>query len=170
MQYCSRCGKAVEDGATVCPACNKSLVTGYGSRTDRERRDLAEALRQLGNPADLSSRYASDDAEHNRVAAVLSYFGLLVLVPLLASPDSRFARFHAGQGLTLLAAEICSGMIGTVLHAVLGGISWRLLPLAALWNLTGILFLGLTVFGIVSALQGKARELPLLGRFRILPS
>ena len=49
--------------------------------------------------------FDSADIEQNKVMAVLAYIGPLVLVPILAAKDSKFAKFHANQGLTLF---ICS--------------------------------------------------------------
>jgi len=41
------------------------------------------------------------DIEHNKIFAVLAYIGILFLVPLLAAPQSRFARYHTNQGIVL---------------------------------------------------------------------
>ena len=38
--------------------------------------------------------------------AILAYFGPLVLVPILAARESRFAQYHANQGLVLLIVGI----------------------------------------------------------------
>ena len=46
------------------------------------------------------------DAQDNKVMAILAYFGPLVLVPILAARESRFARYHANQGLVLLIVGI----------------------------------------------------------------
>ena len=44
----------------------------------------------------------------NKVMAILSYFGILVLIPIFAAKDDAFARYHANQGLVLLiASAIC---------------------------------------------------------------
>jgi uncharacterized membrane protein len=175
MQYCNRCGKAIEDGAAVCPACGNSLAGIHKATENAEnsaakdwRQNSSDMLHQIGNTRDQTQEYSADDVEKNKVSAFLSYLGPLILVPLLASQESKYAKFHANQGLTLFVAEICSGIIGSILYTVLGVISWRLLAIASLWNLTGVLFLFLTLFGIINALQGRAKELPLFGRIRIL--
>jgi hypothetical protein len=48
----------------------------------------------------------ADDIEKNKVFAVLAYIGILFLVPLLAAPQSRFARYHTNQGIVLFLASI----------------------------------------------------------------
>ena len=54
-------------------------------------------------PAPLS---AAADAEQNKVFGILAYLGILCLIPLLAAKDSRFARYHANQGLVLFLGAI----------------------------------------------------------------
>src|SRR6267378_526195 len=48
----------------------------------------------------------SADIEQNKVYAILAYIGLLFLVPLLAAPNSKFARYHTNQGIVLFLATI----------------------------------------------------------------
>ena len=38
--------------------------------------------------------------------AILAYFGILVLIPILAAKDSKFARFHANQGLLFMHRHV----------------------------------------------------------------
>lgn len=91
---------------------------------------------------------------------ILSYLGILVLIPILAAKESPFARYHANQGLVLLLCEVgfsVASMILSVIFAFLG-------PLALLWTLVSWLvslaFLALLILGIVNAAQGMAKELP----------
>ena len=46
------------------------------------------------------------DVEANKILAALSYVGVLCLVPLLAKKDSKFAQFHAKQGLVIFIGEV----------------------------------------------------------------
>ena len=46
------------------------------------------------------------DVEANKAVAALSYAWILCLVPLLGKRDSKFAQFHAKQGLVLFAIEL----------------------------------------------------------------
>ncbi|EKD47008.1 MAG: hypothetical protein ACD_66C00259G0004, partial [uncultured bacterium] len=41
------------------------------------------------------------DIEDNKVLAALSYIFILCFVPLLLARDSKFAQYHAKQGLVL---------------------------------------------------------------------
>ena len=111
------------------------------------------------------------DIESNKVMAVLAYLGILVLVPLLAAKESRFARFHTNQGLILLLCNAAWGIVYsilTTLFAAILGAGFLFLALTAILNLTWLVFLAFTIIGIVNAVQGKMKELPIIGKYRIL--
>lgn len=99
-----------------------------------------------------------DDAKANQLVSFLSYFGLLFLVPYLLRPNSRFARFHANQGLVLLltsaAINILAGFV-----PVFG---W-------LFEIAGALFVFVCFLkGIINVYRLEKKELPLIGGIRIL--
>ncbi len=87
------------------------------------------------------------DVEANKIFAVLSYLGILVLVPLLAKKDSRFAMFHAKQGLVLL--------IGWA-------IGW-LLSFVFIGFIVDIVLIIFSIWGLVNAATGKMTKLPVIG-------
>lgn len=98
--------------------------------------------------------YDTHDVEENKVIAALSYLGILVLVPLLAKKDSPFCQFHAKQGLVLLISWVIVGFV-----AVIPILGWII-------SVFGSLFLFvLFILGIVNALGGQAKELPVIGQF-----
>ncbi len=101
------------------------------------------------------------DVEKNKVFAVLAYLGILFLVPLLAAPQSRFARYHANQGVVLfITAIVC----------VVGGVVLSFIPflgrVISLGLHLGILVL--MVLGIINAAQGQCKPLPLIGQFTLI--
>ena len=51
------------------------------------------------------------DVEANKTMAALSYAWILCLVPLLGKRDSKFAQFHAKQGLILFIIELAAGLV-----------------------------------------------------------
>ena len=125
-------------------------------------------MSNIFNTPDTTASYAAADVQNNKVMAVLSYIGILVLIPILAAKESPFARFHANQGLILILCEI----IFAVANMILSSIFAFLGPLVLLWKLVAALvniaFLVLLILGIVNAAQGMAKELPLIGKFSIL--
>ena len=51
------------------------------------------------------------DVEANKNVAALSYLWVLCLVPLLGKKNSKFAQFHAKQGLILFIIELIAGLV-----------------------------------------------------------
>ncbi len=96
------------------------------------------------------------DIEQNKTMAGLAY--ILFFLPLLACPDSQFGKFHANQALLLLLL----GFGGSIVLTVIPIIGWLLLPIFAL----GVLVLA--IIGLLNGFNGKVKELPLIGKFRLI--
>lgn len=90
----------------------------------------------------------------DNVIAILSYIGILFLIPMLAAKDNEFAQYHAKQGLVLFIAEIATALIAwiPILGWIIGLIAW-------------ITWLILAITGITNVLGGKKKPLPLIGKF-----
>ena len=117
---------------------------------------------------DLTAHFDGADIAGNKTAAAFSYLGLLVLVSLLAAKNSKFAKFHANQGLALLAVGVAYNIAAGISAALLLNISWVLYPTVRFLQLLGLVFPVLAVIGICNAVNGKARELPIIGKMRLL--
>ena len=97
-------------------------------------------------------QHKAQDSVDNQKLSILSYLGLLFLVPLILRKDDPFARFHSNQGLVLFLAN---AILGTLIG----------------WPLRGLLFafdIFCVVTGINNVLQGKMEPLPLIGSIRLL--
>ncbi len=90
-------------------------------------------------------------SDEGRMAAIMAYIPILCFVPLLSMKENKEAQFHARQGVMLFLVELVAVLflIDTVSDLVFKGI----LLIAA----------GLSVAGIIFALQGKNYRLPLIG-------
>ena len=112
--------------------------------------------------------YYKNDIETNKILSFMSYLGILFIVPLLAAPKSQFAKFHVNQGIVLFIAE---AIISIPLAIIVGVFSIIpivgliiILPLSLAYSAAAI---GFKVFGIVNCVNGKAKELPFIGKHRI---
>ena len=108
------------------------------------------------------------DIDENKLMAVLSYIGILVLIPLLAKKDSPYAQFHAKQGLVLLICGVALGVISTVagfiaVIPVIGWIIGLLVGLAIFVAGIGLFVVG--IMGIINAVSGNMKELPIIGQY-----
>jgi uncharacterized membrane protein len=115
---------------------------------------------------------AADDIEKNRAFGILAYLGILFLVPLLAAPHSRFAKFHANQGMILFLASLLAMTGSWMLTFFMALIPFLGMVFAVVMGLVGMLLLGgyavLVIIGIVNAAGGQCKPLPLIGHFELI--
>ena len=164
MAFCSKCGKELEDGAKFCPACGAAVEEGSqdkGSGEQTQKTDFSEKVADLNNTKDTTGEFDKEDIEQNKVMAVLAYIGILFLIPLLAAKDSKYARYHTNQGLVLFIVDIIVSVAASILRFI-PFVGW------VLGTVCGLLCLVLMILGIVNAATGKAKELPVIGKFVLL--
>jgi uncharacterized membrane protein len=121
---------------------------------DKEQGAQAAGTASNTQNAAQNSAPAAGKIEQNRLMAILSYIGPLVIISYLVAKDEPFTKFHIKQGLVLLVANIALWVLASVAYPF-----W---PLFRLCNLA--LFI-LAIIGIVNAAQGKEKELPLVGQW-----
>ncbi len=105
---------------------------------------------------DINNMASAEDIEKNKVWGILAYF--IFFLPLITARDSKFAMFHANQGLLLFIGWLISVIIGSFF------------PLLG-WIISFLMFILLTIFalmGIIAAAGGKMKALPLIGGITIL--
>lgn len=184
MSFCTKCGAELKEDAKFCPACGAPTEPKAEPAAEEKQpeqntyqqnttSDFAQKFDQFTDTEDRTAEFDKADISANKVYAILSYIGFLVLVPLIAVPKSKYARFHANQGLVLLIGEVAYSIVRSVLLYVLNIAMWG--PLRILYHAVkfatgavGIVFIVFAVIGIVNAAQGIAKELPLVGKIKIL--
>lgn len=132
MAFCVKCGAKLEEGSRFCPQCGAPAQQADQARQEAQPRTTVQG--------------------ENKLMGVLSYLGILVVIPLLAARDDPFVLGHARQGLWLL--------IGEVAVSILSGI-----PLFGYFVqlVGGLGCLVLAIMGIVAAAQGERRQIPIIG-------
>ena len=163
MAYCGKCGTKVDEGVKFCPSCGnpmeapapKQQAQTQQAQPAGDQNDLSAKVANLNNTKDTTDQFDKDDIEKNKAMGLLAY--ILFFIPLLAAKDSPFARYHANQGLVLF---LC-GLISSVLW-IIPILGWIIAPILS------IVITVLAVIGIINALNGKAKELPIIGKFKIL--
>lgn len=86
--------------------------------------------------------------------AILSYLGILVIIPLLVAKDDDFVLYHSKQGLVLLIAGVIGMFVGAV--PIIG---WLLAPFI---TLAWLIFI---ILGIMNVLRNEKKELPIIGKY-----
>ncbi|MFM8469260.1 MAG: DUF4339 domain-containing protein [Limisphaerales bacterium] len=107
---------------------------------------------------------AADDIEKNRAFAIIAYRWLLFVVGHLAAPNSKFAKYHANQGLVLGLASIVAS-VGCFVIGIIPFVNMiRVLAIPLLW----VGWLVLTILGIVNAAGGQCKPLPMIGHYELI--
>ncbi len=113
---------------------------------------------------DFTDKMDPKDIEENKAMGVLAYIGILVLIPIIAAPKSKFARFHSNQGLLLMIIEIVCGVLFGLL-GLIPTIGWIFYIVNGLVDLCCLFLL---VIGIINVSRGKARVLPIIGGIKLM--
>lgn len=96
-------------------------------------------------------------ADNDQLMGILSYLGILVIIPIAVAKDSEFAMYHANQGLILFIAEVILFGIGMIpiLGWIISFFGW----------IAAVVF---AIIGIMNAAGKKKKPLPIIGGYQIL--
>ena len=120
--------------------------------------------------------YPAVKADNTKLYSVLSYFGILWLIGLLADKTNPRVRFHVNQGILLCIYEVAIGIVYAILTAILTAIfgvsyfgytvvsSSGLVIIGILGFLVWASILALAIVGIVNAAKGQEKPLPVIGK------
>jgi uncharacterized membrane protein len=169
--FCYRCGVKIPGNASSCSACGETAHGHENKNTENSQgsQNFQNTERNYwGN--DYTSSFDPNDIEANKGISLVSY--ILFFVPLLVVPNSRFARFHVNQGLIIfiisIAISVMQGIFRFGSWWGWGGWSFTLNPFSIIMNLLQLALLAAIIYGIVNAVNGKAVEIPLIGKFRLI--
>ena len=183
MAFCGNCGTKVEDGKKFCPECgtvmeakapqqqqtpqpqqNQQIPPQQAQPQMQYQQQYQQVSPQQPQPApntkggaDYTAQFDPADIEANKMMALLSY--IIFFIPLLAAKESRYAMFHANQGLILFLAGVVVSIAGSIIP-ILGW--FIILPVGC------IIVAVLGIMGIINAWKGVAKDLPIIGKLRII--
>ena len=97
------------------------------------------------------------------ISIVLSYLWLLALVPLLTEKTNESVRWHARNGVAMMAAEVAFGIAFTIFTEMLavGTLGLGFL-VAATGPFVGLVFLVVHAFAIYLGVNGQRLVLPVI--------
>ena len=129
-----------------------------------DQNNFQNAAANFTNMPDSTSQFDPADIQANKTMGILAYIGFLVLVPIFSAKESRFAKFHANQGLALFIVELAIGVLNTISWYIplIGGIIRIVLSLVSLAVLI------VAIMGILAASKGEAKKMPIIGNITIL--
>ena len=99
----------------------------------------------------------------------MSYLLIFSLVAYFVAPkNSRFARFHAVQGINLFIIQCIVSAAGDIMRGIFFWI-WPLRGIfIASFGIIGLGLLALSIVGIINASKGVTEELPVVGHLKIV--
>ena len=166
---CPKCDFEVTTKVNFCPYCGHDLSKPYEHEEVIDAEIKEEKVEDEVKETNTSTSYDySDnmydmkDIEENKVFALFSYLGFLFIIPLIAKPDSRYCKFHVNQGIILCIVNAIVSAISSILLKI------NVLPISYITSVFDLIMLAYTVYGIYNAVTGNAKELPLIGKYRIL--
>ncbi|MEE0060971.1 MAG: hypothetical protein UE295_09115 [Acutalibacteraceae bacterium] len=115
--------------------------------------------------------FKQKDIDENCNLALISYIPFLFFVPMIIKPCSGYTRYHGIQGLTLFIVSVVLEFFDILLSAIfscaLNDMPAVILTIifTVVINLSILLFIST---GIANAVKGEARELPVIGKYKLL--
>ena len=95
--------------------------------------------------------------ETNKWICVLAY--IIFVIPILVDSDNDKYKFHSNQGLILFILAVVISIIGSFIPVI----GWFIiLPLGE------ILCIVLVIIGMINAYNGKMKELPIVGKYKLI--
>ena len=96
-----------------------------------------------------------------KVTGIVAYFTLIGWLVAYLAGDKNGAKFHLNQALVLAIAEIVLGVAGSIL-GIIPIIGWLISTVLSI-----LLFI-CWVLGLVGAIKGEEKPVPVVGTIKIL--
>lgn len=160
MPFCTKCGTPFDGDGNLCPSCASS-----SAQKDTAEDPLEKIAGAFDSANDHTESFEQKDISKNKGLGVLAYLGILFCIPYFIGEKSGFIRFHAKQGMILFLFELIVNVVMPLLRAIFGWIRVLSFLLAFAHAMLGLIILAFIAIGISNVLQGRAKELPFLGKF-----
>ena len=187
MAFCRNCGQPIDDNAAVCASCGAAQTVQEAAPQQpvyQQAPQQAAPQQPVYQQAPQAQPAPAVDPTEDKSLAWLSYFGILLLIPLFARKASKFCQYHVRQGAILFATCLAYTIVTQVLLAIINAVTpkqikylWYV-PYEApsaiyevfniIFSLGSIFFLVIAIIGIVNAVKGDEKELPVLGKIKLL--
>ena len=131
MAYCAKCGSQINEGDSACSNCGEPVI-------------------KAAEPVVVNQ-------SNDKLMGVLSYLGILSLIPYFIKDQSSFVRFHAVRGLNLFLLELIAGVAASIIGFILPGLGGLIGWVA---SVAGLVF---SIIGIINVANGDQKDLPIIG-------
>ena len=155
-------GEARQDAVNMNQAANGAgnQPQEFGQQADfgaNQQYNAGPAV-QTYDPKDHTAEFDPRDIADNKIIAALPYFTLaLGVVAALLVKESAYCKFHAKNAIRLEIA-----MVLALIPAIVPVIGWIVSAVLA------VILVVVNIIAIVNVLQGKAKDLPIVGNIGFL--
>ncbi len=139
---CLNCGKNIPNKYEYCPHCGYKIKIESSDDKNKEKT-------------------SKEEIDTGKGMAIVCYFNLLVIIPLIFEKSNNFVRYHINQGLSLCLFTIVTGVIKLMLNDIL-------LYSYIFAILMALLIIIMMVIGIKNVCSGEEKPLPIIGNFNLL--
>lgn len=128
----------------------------------------------LNDVKDDSDTFTQQEKEDGKLLAILSYLWILGVVFYFVEKNNQFVRYHAKQATNLLIIEVIVGIAVGIISGVFSVLyeNTDIIIFTIFSSLISLAVSGvslvLMILGIMNAANGKAKELPVVGKFKII--
>lgn len=100
--------------------------------------------------------FTKKDIDDNRFLAALSYVSILCFLPLLLNRKSKYAQYHAQQGIAIFVVSVIMSVIGMfpIINILLSPVLFVVFIAVVLGSL----------YGILNAASGVAKPVPVFNK------
>ena len=169
MITCDKCGAQLSDGTKFCGVCGAQIAGAAAPQQPPQQQSYQQPPQPEG-PYDEAR-----DAAENKTMGILAY--VFPLIPLLATPNSKFARYHANQGILLWLLGVAFNIVSWILNSIFYSIFWTSWSMrystysmlrGFIWLIVWAIIILFAVIGIMNASKGEKKPLPIIGGITIL--
>lgn len=110
-------------------------------------------------------QFDSKEVEKNKVLAIVGYiFPILFFIPLVTeAKNSAYAKFHSNQQLILLIFGFAGGIAMTIVTIILAFVPVLSMLMGLVVPVFWLACLVLAIMGILNAINGGTKKLPVIG-------
>ena len=153
-----------EKNVNETPEAEQQNETASATENENAAADPQNDASASGTDRQNEQKPAGDDTQKKVICALGYVFGILFFLPLVVYPNDEFAKFHANQSLVVLLFAVIGGVVFGILSLIPAvGIVFTILM-----YVFEVLILVLCILGIINAVKLEKKELPVIGRIRIL--
>lgn len=175
--------KELEENGVVGPANGRKgrvVLVNKDENKENFGDKVKDTVDSIMDTTDNTNEFDEKDIEDNTFLAMLSYIGIFAFIPYFIHTDSKFVKYHAVRGINLLILEgiytLLDGLLsmikvskvvidyGSLVGTKMATPLWISLPMAIVGGILTVI----SIIGIINVCKGKAKELPLVGKIKII--